>query len=174
MLLVKVVAGVFTFPICAILITQSSPSRELLGTINGANQALGSLCRAIGPAIAGVMFTRSLEISKPWIVWRVGLGVIGIVVWIGCWFISDEIRLPNPKGYMPVGDSDPDEAIEEEIEDRSRRQEEDRMIRAYGPICGKQTKTISTGGETTHSDELESDDEDLVQGVSKHFLSNEH
>src|SRR5271170_5497927 len=113
-LLVKVLAGVFAFPICAILITQSSPSRELLGTVNGANQALGSLCRAIGPAIAGVMYTRSLEVSKPWIVWRYGLGVFAVVVFIGGWFLTDEIRLPNAKEYVPVADRDQDDIIEEE------------------------------------------------------------
>src|SRR5271169_3735838 len=104
LLLVKVFAGVFAFPICAILITQSSPSRELLGTVNGTNQALGSLCRAIGPAIAGLMYSRSLEVSKPWIVWRYGLGMFAAVVWIGGWFLSDEVRLPDAKGYISVAD----------------------------------------------------------------------
>ena len=127
----KVVAGVFAFPICAILITQSSPSRELLGSVNGANQALGSLCRAIGPAIAGVMYSRSLEASKPWIVWRCGLGIFAVVVWIGGWFLSDEVCLPNARLYTPVPDDEEDHDIEEEIEeedDRLWREEQDGTI----------------------------------------------
>ena len=138
-LFVKVAAGVFAFPICAILITQSSPSRELLGTVNGANQALGSLCRAIGPAIAGAMYSRSLEVSKPWIVWRCGLGVFAVVVWIGGWFLSDEVRLPKARNYTPVADGyqdDTEEEIEQE-EDRLWREEEDGIIDMENAISPK-------------------------------------
>ena len=120
---IKVIAGVFSFPICAILITQSSPSRELLGSVNGANQALGSLCRAIGPAIAGTMYSRSLEISKPGIVWRYGLAVCAAIVWVGSWFLSDRVVLPNPKEYSLITDEDVDEVIREEGETLWRGQE---------------------------------------------------
>lgn len=127
----KVSAGVFAFPICAIIITQSSPSRELLGTINGVNQALGSLCRAIGPAIAGAMYSRSLEVSKPWIVWRLGLGLFATVVWMGGWFLTDEVLLPNAKDNSPVEDRNQDDISDEEIEEEENRlwrEEEDGTI----------------------------------------------
>ena len=114
-LLVKVVASVFAFPICAILIMQSSPSREVLGTVNGANQALASLGRAIGPAVAGIIYSRGLEIMKPWIVWRYGLSAFSIVVWILSWFLSDEICLPDVKTYLPLSNRDQEEDNSEEI-----------------------------------------------------------
>lgn len=104
---------------------QSSPSRALLGTINGANQALASLCRAIGPAVAGIMYSQGLEISKPWIVWRYGLGVFSIVVYLGGWFLTDEVCLPSPTTYLPLSDRDQDGVIAEEIqeeEDSTQRQ----------------------------------------------------
>src|SRR5271169_3152639 len=135
LLLVKVFAGVFAFPICAILITQSSPSRALLGTVNGANQAPGSLCRALGPGISGLMYSRSLEVSKPWIVWRYGLGIFAVLVWIGGWFLTDEVVLPNAKGYDPVPERDQDDLIEEEIEEEEERfwrEEEDGTIDRQG------------------------------------------
>jgi MFS family permease len=120
-LFVKAFAGAFAFPICAILLMQSTPARNLLGTVNGANQALGSLFRAIGPAITSAVFSRSLEISKPWIVWRYGLGIFSVLVWIGAWFLTGEIRLPNAMDYMLVDDRDPGDIIDEEIEEEEDR-----------------------------------------------------
>jgi hypothetical protein len=174
-LLLKSFCGVFAFPICAILVTQSSPSRELLGTVNGANQALGSLCRAIGPSIAGIMYSRSLEVSKPWIVWRYGLGVFAIVVCIGGWFLSDENRLPKAKDYTPVIDRDEDDIIEEEIEDeedRLWREEEDGTIDVDD--LASQVKHAE-GSKMQRKDNSDgSSDEEFVQGVSNHLLSREH
>ena len=94
---------------------QSSPSREVLGTVNGANQALASLGRAIGPAVAGIIYSQSLEIMKPWIVWRYGLSAFSIAVWIGSWFLSDEICLPDANAYLPLSNSDQDEGSAVEI-----------------------------------------------------------
>ena len=175
-LLVKVAAGVFAFPICAILITQSSPSRELLGTVNGANQALGSLCRAIGPAIAGVMYSRSLEASKPWIVWRCGLGIFAVVVWIGGWFLSDEVRLPNARSYIPVADGEQDDTEEEieEEEDRLWREEEDGIIDMERAIFPNKQSAAEGSKIQVHEDSEGSSDDEFVQGVSKHLLSSKH
>ena len=174
----KVIAGVFAFPICAILITQSSPSRELLGSVNGANQALGSLCRAIGPAIAGTMYSHSLELGKPWIVWRYGLSIFAAVVWVGSWFLSDEVRLPNAKEYRPVADEDRDDAIEEE-EERLWREEEDGTVdveRVLSPLRKqKDTKSVLSDGPGQDAEDSDrSSDDAMVNGVSRHLLSREH
>jgi len=174
---VKVIAGVFAFPICAILITQCSPSRVLLGSVNGANQALGSLCRAIGPAIAGVMYSRSLELSKPWIVWRYGLGVFAVVVWIGGWFLSDEIRLPNARNYATVADSEDNDVIEDEIEeeeDRLWREEQDGTI-DMGSALSPSKQCASEGSKMqVHEDSEGSSDDEFIEGVSKRLLSSKH
>jgi MFS family permease len=174
-LFVKVFAGVFAFPICAILITQSTPSRALLGTINGANQALGSLCRAIGPTIAGLMYSRSLEVSKPWIVWRYGLGIFAIVVWIGGWFLTDENRLPNANEYAPVNDRDEADIIEEEIEDeeeRLLREEEDGTIGVESASPSKYI--LDQSGERSKGPDEDSSDDEFARRVSLHLLSREH
>ena len=177
LLLVKVLAGVFAFPICAILITQSSPSRELLGTVNGANQALGSLCRALGPGIAGLMYSRSLEVSKPWVVWRYGLGIFAVLVWIGGWFLTDEVVLPNAKGYDLVPDRNQDDIIAEE--ERLWREEEEGTIDIESAITPIKSQTLShkanrRNSEFTEDDSDGSSDDEFIQGVSKHMLSHEH
>ena len=175
-LFVKVAAGVFAFPICAILITQGSPSRELLGTVNGTNQALGSLCRAIGPAIAGAMYSRSLEMSKPWIVWRCGLGIFAVVVWIGGWFLSDEVRLPSARSYIPVADGDQDDTEEEieQEEDRLWREEEEGIIDMESAISPNKRRAAEGSKVQVHENSDGNSDNEFVQGVSKHLSSGEH
>jgi MFS family permease len=175
-LFIKVLAGVFAFPICAILITQSSPSRELLGSVNGANQALGSLSRAIGPAIAGFMYSQSLEVSKPWMVWRLGLGIFAIIVCIGAWFLTGEIVLPIVKEYLPVYTSD-DSDVENNIaeEDRLWREEEDGTIDGTAPSSKHGRARTCARDIHLRTDETEdSTDDEIVQGVSTHLLSREH
>jgi len=173
-LALKVLAGVFAFPICAILVTQSSPSRELLGTVNGANQALGSLCRAIGPSIAGTMYSRSLEVGRPWIVWRYGLGVFAIVVWIGGWFLSDENHLPAPRDYAPVESVDIEDIIDEIIEEED---EEDEIMRRDNSMDGEIPKGdlhLKRANASKIKLDEESSDDEYIQGVSTHLLTREH
>jgi len=158
-LVVKVVASVFAFPICAILVMQSSPSREVLGTVNGANQALASLFRAVGPAVAGILYSQSLEVGKPWIVWRYGLGVFSFIVWIGAWFLTNEVRLPNPKNYFELSDLD---YIAEEVqeEDVSRREEND-LQRAIS--LGK-VRASEEGSRIVQEDKYRSRADEVAQG----------
>jgi hypothetical protein len=88
----RTLANVFTHPICAIFISRACPSRTALGTVNGANQTLSSFCRSFGPSIAGLAYSHSLEVGKPWIVWRLGLAVFALTVWTAGWFLSDKPR----------------------------------------------------------------------------------
>ena len=99
---VRTLANVFTRPICAIFITQACPSRTALGTVNGANQALAAFCRSFGPSVAGLVYSRSLEVGKPWIVWRLGLTVFAFMVWTTGWFLSDKSVLPSQTEYVAV------------------------------------------------------------------------
>lgn len=182
-LFTKVLAGTFAFPVCAILITQQVPSRELLGTVNGANQALGSLSRAIGPAIAGYIYTKSLEVSKPWIVWRLVLGIFAILVCLGGWFLTDDVRRPYAKGYVPIDNTDDEESLDEEIEDEEERlwrEEEDGTIDVDGMIptlkdlMYARAEVGNIMGQA--NDELEgrnhgSSEAEMAQGMSAHLLS---
>jgi len=44
----------------------------------------------MGPMIAGYMFSLSLELSKPWLVWRCGLGIFAAIVWLGGWLLKEK------------------------------------------------------------------------------------
>jgi hypothetical protein len=119
------------------------------------------------------MYSWSLEVSKPWIVWRYGMGIFAFVVWVGGWFLSDENRLPNPKDYMPVEDRDVDDIIEEEIEE-----EEDNLwhVGADGTVdleaaFPRAKETVGHTRGNRSQDDLEgSSDDEMVRGVSNHLL----
>ncbi|KAM0745677.1 MFS general substrate transporter [Meredithblackwellia eburnea MCA 4105] len=62
-------------------ITNASPSRRLLGTLNGVAQMCSSLCRSIGPLFASSLFAFSIanNVLGGWLVYYVmiALGVLG-------------------------------------------------------------------------------------------------
>ena len=114
------------------------------------------------------MYTRSLEVSKPWIVWRYGLGMFSFVVWIGGWFLTDEICLPEARDYSIVDDRDIDDTIEQEIEEEEERlwrEEEDGTIDMNG------TSSSGKRGRSGYSEEaskLQIDD-DLDRSSNNEF-----
>jgi hypothetical protein len=124
------------------------------------------------------MYSRSLEVSKPWIVWRYGLGIFAILVWVGGWFLTDEVVLPNVKGYDPVPERDQDDIIEEEIEEEEERlwrEEEDGIIEMQGGMTPTKCARDANGRTSKLGEESDgSSDDEFVQGVSTHMLSHEH
>ncbi|KAI1483186.1 MFS general substrate transporter [Daldinia eschscholtzii] len=67
----QIMARTMAIPSTVILLTESAPSKTVLGTIHGAGNMLASLARAIGPAIGGYVFALGVE-----------EGVIGLVWWL--------------------------------------------------------------------------------------------
>ncbi|RKP34343.1 major facilitator superfamily domain-containing protein [Dimargaris cristalligena] len=59
-LFAKVCGNTFCFTSAHLLINNSVPSREALGTVNGFSQSVGSLAKAIGPIMAGALWSWSL------------------------------------------------------------------------------------------------------------------
>ncbi|KAJ1978551.1 hypothetical protein H4R35_001860 [Dimargaris xerosporica] len=64
-LLVRFCGGVMSFTSSNILIINSVASHSSLGTVNGFNQTLGALARAIGPLLAGSIWSWSLTQHLP-------------------------------------------------------------------------------------------------------------
>lgn len=52
-LALKGISAVISFPTSTILLTNSSPSLRLLGTLNGVAVTVAALGRAIGPSVGG-------------------------------------------------------------------------------------------------------------------------
>ncbi|KAH8712068.1 major facilitator superfamily domain-containing protein [Phaeosphaeriaceae sp. PMI808] len=69
-LFTQVMARTMAFPSCVLLLTEASPHRSVLGTVHGAGNTSSAFASACGPAIAGVLLAKGIE-----------MGVIGLVWW---------------------------------------------------------------------------------------------
>ncbi|KAF2859415.1 MFS general substrate transporter [Piedraia hortae CBS 480.64] len=68
-MLVKCFCGIFGFPCSTILLTNSAPSLQLLGTLNGLATSAAAIGRAVGPALGGGMFSLGVKhgyLILPW------------------------------------------------------------------------------------------------------------
>ncbi len=53
--------GTLAYPSNAVLLANSAPSQLSLGTINGVAASTASLCRTLGPLVAGALYTFGLQ-----------------------------------------------------------------------------------------------------------------
>ncbi len=74
----QIMARTIAIPSTVILLTQSAPSKRVLGTIHGSGSMLASLARAVGPVVGGYMFALGVEHGMVGLVWWVYLMVISI------------------------------------------------------------------------------------------------
>lgn len=80
-MLVKCLCAIFAFPSSTILLTNSASSLRVLGTLNGFATSFSAFGRALGPLLAGGMFTVGVErgyVIAPW--WLLaGIGFLAAV-----------------------------------------------------------------------------------------------
>ena len=57
----RLTCGIFCFPCCIILLTNSASTRTVLGTLNGVATSASAVGRATGPAILGSMFSYGVK-----------------------------------------------------------------------------------------------------------------
>lgn len=80
-MLIKCICAIFAFPCSTILLTNSASSLRVLGTLNGFATSFSAIGRALGPLLAGSMFTvgvNKVYVIVPW--WLLALiGFIGAV-----------------------------------------------------------------------------------------------
>lgn len=90
--LIKKFGEVFAFPSSTIMVTNSSPSLRVLGTLNGIVTASGALARAIGPTVGGTLFTYGVKhnfILLPYI-------TLALVTSTGAFFLKDIVEMDGP------------------------------------------------------------------------------
>ncbi|KAL1599966.1 hypothetical protein SLS59_006039 [Nothophoma quercina] len=115
-LVIKTIAGVGGLTAALLLITNSAPNHNVLGTLNGLAQTLSAAGRAAGPFISGSLFTAATKIQPKGETLPFGL-FAGISL-LG-FFLSFGIRGENleAEGWS---DEDEDEDEEEEVGDDRR------------------------------------------------------
>lgn len=69
-------------------ITNSAPSHEVLGTLNGIAQTLSAAGRSVGPFLSGALFTLSEGVQPKGeaLAWGLFAG-IALLGWLGTWLI---------------------------------------------------------------------------------------
>ncbi|KAI1738876.1 MFS general substrate transporter [Xylaria scruposa] len=93
----KCTFSAIVYPSNAILLTESAPSKLVLGTINGVAASTASLCRAFGPIISGILYAIGLESGYSGLAWwftalvAIGGAVVGL-------------RVPDPSIRSPSHD----------------------------------------------------------------------
>lgn len=65
----KVTAQALSYPSSAIMLANSTPSKRVLGTLNGVAASAASLCRAFGPTVSGLLQSFGLSIGYLGVPW---------------------------------------------------------------------------------------------------------
>ncbi|KAK3496718.1 major facilitator superfamily domain-containing protein [Neurospora hispaniola] len=116
LILIKGVAVIIGFPCTTILLTNSASSLRILGTLNGFATTFSGLGRAIGPAMAGAIFTWGVTgrdyIIAPW--WF--LSLVAAIGAIPSWWIVEG------EGPTRSLQTDSEESSEEEGEEEEEEE----------------------------------------------------
>lgn len=114
LILIKGVAVIIGFPCTTILLTNSASSLRILGTLNGFATTFSGLGRAVGPAVAGAIFTWGVTgrdfIIAPW--WF--LSAVAMVGAVPSWFI---VEGEGPTRSLETDDEESSSEEEEEVVD---------------------------------------------------------
>ena len=115
-MLVKGLCSIFAFPCSTILLTNSASSLRVLGTLNGFATSFSALGRALGPLLAGSMFTAGVNkgyIIAPW--WL--LAAIGFIAAIPCFYLVEGEGFggdQNDEGEISDDDDEEDDLLRAE------------------------------------------------------------
>lgn len=106
----KCLGGIFAFPCSTILLTNSATSLRTLGTLNGIATSASAVGRAVGPALAGLIYSAGVKkgyVIAPW--WFLaGVAIIAAIpIW---WLVEGE-------GFGGDGEVSDEEDDETEVED---------------------------------------------------------
>ncbi|CEI63431.1 hypothetical protein FVEN_g49 [Fusarium venenatum] len=87
-LTLQVLSRTFVNPATMMLVNDSAPSPNLLGTVHGLASSISSAARIIGPTVGGIMLGWGLAhniVGLP--LWL--LGILAVVNWVILWWIED-------------------------------------------------------------------------------------
>ncbi|KAJ4324260.1 hypothetical protein N0V84_003963 [Fusarium piperis] len=88
----KCTFSTMAYPSNAILLANSAPSKQVLGTINGIAASTASLCRALGPTLSGLLYSLGLQTGYSGLAWWFS----GLVTIVGA-YLSSQITEGGPQ-----------------------------------------------------------------------------
>lgn len=87
----KCTFSTMAYPSNAILLANSAPSKQVLGTINGVAASTASLCRALGPTLSGFLYAMGLQSGYSGLAWWFS----GLVTIAGAYLSSQITESPQ-------------------------------------------------------------------------------
>ncbi|KAM3447633.1 hypothetical protein MY3296_008515 [Beauveria thailandica] len=99
----KCTFATMAYPSNAILLANSAPSKEVLGTINGIAASTASLCRALGPTVSGFLYALGLQTGYSGLAWWFS----GATTLVGA-YLSSQI---TEGGYKSANSDEEDEPL---------------------------------------------------------------
>ena len=113
LLFIKGCVVIISFPCTTILLTNSTSSVRVLGTVNGFATTFSGLGRAAGPALTGAVFSLGVQegyVVFPWWLLAFAALVGAVPLW---WVVEGE----GPHRSLDTDDDDDDDDDEEAIEE---------------------------------------------------------
>ncbi|KEY71476.1 hypothetical protein S7711_03541 [Stachybotrys chartarum IBT 7711] len=92
----KCTFATMAYPSNAILLANSAPNKQVLGTINGIAASTASLCRALSPTLSGILYTMGLQTGYSGLAWWFS----GLVTIVGA-VLSTQITESRPQDTFP-------------------------------------------------------------------------
>lgn len=92
----KCTYATMAYPNNAILLANSAPNKQVLGTINGIAASTASLCRALGPTVSGILYAVGLRTGYSGLAWWFS----GLVTIVGA-YLSSQITEGEIKPAAP-------------------------------------------------------------------------
>ena len=88
-LLMQIMARGFAIPSAVIILTDSAPCKEVLGTVHGAGNMLGSLSKSMAPVVGGWISAWGVESSCVGAAWWLWMTPIALLALIWAYLLTD-------------------------------------------------------------------------------------
>ncbi len=85
---------IVAYPLLLILIKEATPSRVVLGKVNGLAASAGAACRTVAPPVAGYLYTIGSRVGLSGLAWY-GSGIVAIIGALQCFMIMREKTAPG-------------------------------------------------------------------------------
>lgn len=89
----KVTFQSLSYPSLAIILANSSPSKRVLGTLNGAAASSASVCRGFGPTISGAVDSLGMQLGMSGLAWWTIAGV-ALLGWLPGFMLREASKRP--------------------------------------------------------------------------------
>ncbi|KAI5463333.1 major facilitator superfamily domain-containing protein [Mariannaea sp. PMI_226] len=103
----KCTFSTMAYPSNAILLANSAPSKDVLGTINGIAASTASLCRALGPTLSGLLYSLGLQTGYSGLAWWFS----GLVTIVGAYLSS---QITEGGGHMEAATPEEEDPLLDE------------------------------------------------------------